>query len=435
MSDALSKKSNADRVVITGMSINTGLGDTLDGFLDALYHGRSAIRRWQAFPTDRVYSKIGGDLSHYDVEAKVASLEASLPPAVHKRLRKLVSRAPWTTKLSMLLGASAWVDAGLASLSLEPDASAVIVSGHNLNALYQAKTRETFEDEPDFIDGMTSLYSLDTDHAGSVSEVLQITGPIYTVGGACASANIALRAAIDEVRHHDVDHALVVGAILEFAPVDVHAMAVMGAISYQSFNEDFECVSRPYDARREGFIPSHGGAALVVERLETALRRGAKIHAEVLACAAGSDGNHLPQPSEDGQSRTMIRALREAKLRPEDIDYVNAHATSTPVGDLTELRSLERVFGDHAKRLVINAPKSMLGHTCWSAPAVETVAAILQMNAGKLHRSINIDELDPEVRLDVCREGNVDRPVRTLMKNSFGFGGIDCVSILRRFEG
>ncbi len=425
----------SDRVVITGMSVNTGLGDTLEGFRDALYAGRSAIRHWKAFSTDRVYSKIGGDLSDYDVDAKVASLEGSLPEAVHKRLRKLVGRAPWTTKLSMLLGASAWVDAGLASAELGPEAAAVVVSGHNLNALYQARTRETFEDEPDFIDGMTSLYSLDTDHAGSVSEVLQIRGPIYTVGGACASANIALRAAIDEVRHHGIDHALVVGAVLEFAPVDVHAMAVMGAISYQSFNDDPERASRPYDARREGFIPSHGGAALVVERLETALRRGARIHAEVLACAAGSDGNHLPQPSEDGQSRTMVRALREAGLRPEDIDYVNAHATSTPVGDLTELRSLRRVFGDHARRLRINAPKSMLGHTCWSAPAVETVAAVLQMNAGKLHRSINIDELDPEVDLDVCREGNVEARVRTVMKNSFGFGGIDCVSILRKFEG
>ncbi len=423
------------RVVITGMSINTGLGDTLDGFLDALYEGRSSIRRWRAFPTNRVYSKIGGDLSDYDVEAKVASLEALLPGPIHKRLRKLVARAPWTTKLSMLLGAAAWHDAGLTTAEIEPDASSVVVSGHNLNALYLAHMRDTFTDEPDFIDGMTSVYSLDTDHAGSVSEVLQIRGPIYTTGGACASGNIALRAAVDEVRHHGIEHALVVGAVLEFAPVDVHAMALMGAISHQSFNETPELASRPYDTRREGFVPSHGGAALVIERLETAQRRGARIHAEVLSVAAGSDGCHLPQPSEDGQSRTMARALREAGVRPEDIDYVNAHATSTPMGDLTELRSIKRVFGEHARRLKINAPKSMLGHTCWAAPLVESVAAILQMNAGKLHRSINIDEVDPEVDLEICREGNVDASVRHVMKSSFGFGGINCVSVLRRWEG
>ncbi len=425
----------SERVVITGMSINTGLGDTLPGFLEGLYAGRSSIRRWSAFPTDRIYSKVGGDLSDYPVETRLASLEHDLPAATFKRLRKLVARAPWTTKLSLLLGAGAWIDAGLAAAEVDPDASAVIVSGHNLNALYQAKTRETFEEEPDFIDGMTSLYSLDTDHAGSLSEALQIRGPIYTVGGACASGNIALRAAIDEVRHHGVEHALVTGAVLEFAPVDVHAMALMGAISFVSFNDDPERASRPYDKRREGFVPSHGGAALVVERLDTALRRGARIHAEVLACAAGSDGNHLPQPSEEGQTKTMARALREAGLRPSDIDYISAHATSTPVGDLTELRSIKRVFGDHAKKLRINAPKSMLGHTCWSAPLVETVAAVLQMNAGKLHRSINIDELDPEVDLDVCREGHVETDVRHVLKNSFGFGGIDCVSVLRKWEG
>jgi 3-oxoacyl-(acyl-carrier-protein) synthase len=426
---------NVPRVVITGMSVNTGIGDTLTGFRDALYAGRSSIRAWRAFPTERIYSKIGGDLSDYDVEAKLATLKDALPETTFKRLRKLVARAPWTTKMSMLLGAIAWIDAGLAKSDFDHDAVAVIVSGHNLNALYQATTRERFAEEPDFIDGMTSLYSLDTDHAGSMSEVLQVHGPIYTVGGACASGNIALRAAIDEVRHHDVEQALIVGAMLEFAPVDVHAMALMGAISYQSFIDQPERASRPYDVRREGFIPSHGGAALVVEKLTSAVRRGARVHAEVLACAAGSDGCHLPQPSEDGQARTMARALREAGLSPTDVDYVSAHATSTPMGDLTELRSIKRVFGDHAKRLRINAPKSMLGHTCWAAPTVETVAAIMQMKAKKLHRSINVDDLDPEVDLDICRDGNVEANINVVMKNSFGFGGIDCVSILRRWEG
>jgi 3-oxoacyl-(acyl-carrier-protein) synthase len=153
-----------------------------------------------------------------------------------------------------------------------------------------------------------------------------------------------------------------------------------------------------------------------------------------VSVAANSDANHLPQPSEDGQVRVMKRALQEAGVRPDEIDYVNAHATSTPLGDLTEIRSIKHVFGDHAYKLKINAPKSMLGHTCWSAPAVETVAAILQMRAGRLHRSINIDELDPEVDLDVCGDGNVERSIRYAMKNSFGFGGINSVSILKRYD-
>ena len=186
--------------------------------------------------------------------------------------------------------------------------------------------------------------------------------------------------------------------------------------------------------KREGFVPAHGGATLVLEDYEAATRRGARIYAEVLACAASSDGNHLPQPSEDGQAQAMSRVLRDAGLAPADVDYINAHATSTPLGDLTELKSIKRVFGDHAFKVSVNAPKSMLGHCCWSAPTVETVAGLLQMRAGRLHQSINIDELDPAVDLDVCRDGPVERRVRVMLKNSFGFGGINCVSLWRNHE-
>jgi len=423
------------RVVVTGMSVNTAIGDTLDGFRDALMAGRSAITTWKAFPTDRVYSKVGGDLSGYDVDAKLASLQPCLPADVFKRLRKLVSRAPWTTKLSMLLAADGWRDAGLFDADYDPRRQAVVVAGHNLNALYQFNSRVQFEEEPDFLEGMTSLYSLDTDHAGSVSEVLQARGAIYTVGAACASGNVSLRSAIDEIRHHGAEVAIVVGAVLEFAPVDVHAMALMGAIAVESFNGEPARASRPYDTRREGFVPAHGGATLVLEELDAARRRGARIYAEVLGCAANSDGNHLPQPSEDGQAWVMAQVLDEAGVRPGDVDYINAHATSTPLGDLTELRSIKRAFGSHARRLRINAPKSMLGHCCWSAPTVETVAGLMQMHARRLHRSINIDELDPEVDLDVCRDGPVDCDPAVMLKNSFGFGGINCVSVWRRYDG
>lgn len=423
------------RVVVTGMSVNTAVGDTLDGFRDALMAGRSAISQWKAFSTDRIYSKVGGDLSHYDVDAKLLALQGTIPADVFKRLRKLVSRVPWTTKLTMLLAVDGWLNAGLFDADYDPTRQAVVVAGHNLNALYQYNNRLQFEEEPDFIEGMASLYTLDTDHAGCVSEVLQTHGPIYTMGAACASGNVALRSAVDEIKHHGAHTAMVIGAVLEFAPIDVHAMAIMGAIAIQSFNDAPAQASRPYDVRREGFVPAHGGATLVLEEYEAARRRGARIYAEVLACAANSDGSHLPQPSELGQARVMGRALEDAGLRPADVDYVNAHATSTPLGDLTELRSIKRVFGDHAAKLSINAPKSMLGHCCWSAPTVETVAGLLQMRAGRLHRSINIDEIDPEVTLDVCRDGPVDRRLSVMLKNSFGFGGINCVSLWRHHEG
>jgi 3-oxoacyl-(acyl-carrier-protein) synthase len=417
------------------MAINTPLGDTLDGYLAQLLAGQSAITNWKSLDTSQIYAKVGADLSGYDTDRAVASLEGRIPNETHKRLRKLASRAPWSTKLSLLLAASGFLDSGLFGAGTDPTKVATIVAGHNINVNYKHENRIQFAEEPDFIDGLYALHALDTDHAGSVSELLGAMGPIYTVGGACASGNTALRCAVDEVRHHDVDVAVVLGAVLDFSPIDLHAMALLGAITHQSFNDDPSHASRPFDTRREGFVPAHGGGVLIVEELEAAKRRGARIYAEVLGVETSADANHLPQPSESGQARLMIKLLEQCGLAPSEIDYINAHATSTPLGDLTEVRSIKRVFGDHARKLKINATKSILGHTCWAAPIVESIAAILQMNAGVLHPSVNIDQLDPEIDLDVCRGQSVRHPVRVLMKNSFGFGGINCVSILKRFEG
>jgi 3-oxoacyl-(acyl-carrier-protein) synthase len=427
--------STTKRIVITGMAINTPLGDTLENYLQGLLAGRSALSGWKAIDTTRIYSKVGADLSEYRVDAKVAAFERHVPADIYRRLRKLVSKSPWSTRLTMLLSLEGYLDAGLDAFGPDPTRIAAIVGGHNINFNHQYQNRLQFVEEPDYMDSMLALNGLDTDHAGCVSELLGVKGPIYTVGAACASANTALRCAVDEIRYHDVDIALVAGAVLDFSPIELHAMAIMGAIAIQSFNEEPEKASRPYDVRREGFVPAHGGGVLVVESLDAALRRGARIYAEVVGVEANSDANHLPQPSEEGQSRLMCKLLSSCNVRPEQIDYINAHATSTPVGDVTEIRSIKRVFGEHARRLKINATKSMLGHTCWAAPVVETIASVLQMNAGRLHPSINIDQLDPEVDLDVCAAQAVNHEVRYLMKNSFGFGGINCVSILKRYEG
>jgi 3-oxoacyl-(acyl-carrier-protein) synthase len=234
---------------------------------------------------------------------------------------------------------------------------------------------------------------------------------------------------------HDVPIAAVVAPMLDFSPLDLQGMAIMGAITYKSFNDNPSHASRPYDTAREGFVPSHGAAVLVLEDLEHALARGAKIYAEILGVESSSDGCHLPQPSQIGQSRLMKRLLKKCGVKPEEVDYINAHATSTPLGDLTELRSIKEVFGGHTKKLKINAPKSMLGHTCWSAATVETVAAILQMNRGELHPSINIENLDPEVDIDVCRNERKKHDINIFLKNSFGFGGLNSISLIKKYKG
>ena len=310
----------------------------------------------------------------------------------------------------------------------------VLVAGHNINLHYQYETRLQFAEEPDYIDSMFSVHGLDTDHAASVAELLGARGPTYTLGGACASGNIALRSAMDEIRYHDVDRCVVLGAVFDLSPVDLHAMALMGAITFESFNDDPARASRPYDMRREGFVPAHGGAALVVEALDTARQRGARIYAEVLGVEANSDANHLPQPSEDGQLAVMTALLRRCRVGPGS-DRLHQRARHLDTARRSHGDSVHQTpAGPHAQRVKINAPKSMLGHTCWSAPTVETVAAVLQMRAGRVHQSINIDERDPEIDLDVCEDGPSDHQVSHILKNSFGFGGINCVSLFKRYE-
>ncbi|MHB8260442.1 MAG: beta-ketoacyl-[acyl-carrier-protein] synthase family protein [Bacteroidia bacterium] len=422
------------RIVVTGMSINTPIGDNLDTFVNNLLAGKSAITRWKTLDSSRIYSKVGGDLGEYDILSKIESYKGRIPEDVYNRMSKFAGKFPFSISVSLQIAVEAFLDSGYINEIKDGNNIATVIAGHNLNQKYTFENHDVFNDEPEFVDGLFALYGLDTHHVGSVTDVLQLHGPAYTVGGACASGNVALRCAVDEIQLHDVSVAAVVAPMLDYSQLDMQGMAIMGAISYKSFNDTPEKASRPYDTKREGFIPSHGAAALILEDLDHALARGAKIYAEILGVESSSDGCHLPQPSQIGQARLMKRLLKNAGVKPEEVDYISAHATSTSLGDLTELRSIKDVFGAHCKTLKINAPKSMLGHTCWSAATVETVAAILQMNKGELHPSINIDELDPEVDIDVCRNEKKKHNVNILLKNSFGFGGINSISLIKKYK-
>jgi len=423
------------RVVITGMAINTPIGDTLDEFINNLMDGKSAVTKWDTLDTSRIYAKVGGDLGKYDVHAKILSYKDRIPEDIYNRLLKLGSKSPLSIAISLLISVEAFLDSGYIKSIEDGNNVATIIAGHNLNQKYTFENHDVFNEEPEFVEGLFALNGLDTHHVGSVTDILQLHGPAYTVGGACASGNVALRCAVDEIQMHDVKVAAVVAPMLDFSPLDLQGMCIMGAITYKSFNEDPSRASRPYDKDREGFVPSHGSACLIVEDLEHALARGAKIYAEILGVESSSDGCHLPQPSRIGQARLMKRLLKNAGVKPEEVDYINVHATSTPLGDLTELRSIKDVFGEHCKTLKINAPKSLLGHTCWSAATVETVAAILQMNRNELHPSINIDNLDPEVDIDVCRGERKKHNIDIFLKNSFGFGGLNAISLIKKYKG
>jgi len=263
--------------------------------------------------------------------------------------------------------------------------------------------------------------------------VLEITGPAYSTGGACAAGNIALRSASDEIRHHGAKAALVVAAPHELTPASLHSLASLGTLATGETGGAPEQVSRPFDLGRNGFVPAVGAAALVLEDLEHARKRGAHVYAELLGVGATNSGTRSPTPALEHMAEVMERALAEARVDKDRIGYVSAHATSTRLGDAAEAAAIRKVFGSHAAELKVNALKSMLGHQLSASALVEVVACVLELRAGVLYPSINIQRLDPEIGLDVCANGLVECKVDYLMKNAFGFGGVNTACVIGRY--
>ncbi len=427
--------SEKKRVVVTGMGIMTPIGDNLDDYYKNLIAGKSAITNWRYLDVSKVRCKVGGDMGDYDYKKYMNEyLKSRMPETSFKRMRKILKTAPLATRLTVLTVVQAYIDSGLFDFEQDPTRINAVLGGHNFNSNYIFDNFRQFVEEPEYIHGMMGICVYDTDLITSAAEVCGIMGPVYSVGGTCTSSTVAMMHGLREIRSGENDISVVTGGVLDYSPLDLQALILVSAISYKSFNEAPDQSSRPYDTRREGFVPSHGGGVLVFEELEHAKARGAKIYAEVLEVECNSDGNHLSNPSTEGQSRLMNRVLKKAGLKPEQIDYVNAHATSTPLGDRVEIASIKNVFGNHVKNLKVNAPKSMLGHAGWSAGAVESIGAILQMNHNKLHPSINIETIDPEVDIDVCANESQDWEINHLMKNSFGFGGLNACAIFKKYS-
>ncbi len=278
------------------------------------------------------------------------------------------------------------------------------------------------------------MMGLDTDVLSVSSELLNLKGPSFTVGGACASGNLALLCGLDLLRAGRADRVLVTGGAGILEPVGLQSWALVEALSTRSFNDEPQRASRPWDVRREGFVPAMGAGAVVLETWEAARARGAHIYAELLGGASASDASRLPKPNAEGQARAMRLALDDAQVAPEEVSYINAHATSTVVGDIVEVQAIKEVFGAHAHRIPVNATKSMIGHCLTSAGVVEMVATLLQMEHGFVHPTINLDE--PDAGLDLDFVPHEARPYRIgiAMSNSFGFGGLNLSVVVGRWR-
>ncbi len=423
------------RVVITGLGTINPIADSLEQYYQNLIAGKSGIKRWESIDLSQIECKIGGDLGSYDWKAKLAEFEGLLGEARYKKMRKLFRTATFSTKIGTLSALSAYSDADLFSHDVDPYTTAVIMAGHNFNSNYIFENAKTYLEEPEYIDPLCGVEAIDPNVVATVTEALQLNGPAFTIGGACASGNLAMREGFRDIILGECDRAIVAGAPFDVSPPDIQASVIINAVVVKPEYQDRpEEASRPFDSKRAGFVYSHGAGTIILEELQSALSRGVPIYGELLGATANSNGNHLPMPAAPFQQRVMEDLFRMTGVVREQVDYVNCHATGTPSGDIQEIMAIKGTFGDHAYRLKLNAVKSMLGHTCWASPLVETIGGLLQMKYGKLHPTTNIDVVDPNIDLDVCANGPVDHHINYMLKNSFGFGGINCCTLIKRYE-
>jgi len=415
-------------VVVTGMGVVTPNSDSLPEFLDVLKTGRSAISRWKR-DSQRMASKIGGDMSEFDIAAHLDRVGKNYPARLKQAAQVILRSAPLAPHLAIAAALQAFVDAGLPDPALPPEGIGHILGGTNFNASYILQNGEMFNEEPDYIEPLYGVMVLDTDVLARVCDLLTLKGPCWTVGNACGSGNIALITGMDLIRSRRADAVVVTAASGGLDPVLLHSWATLGALS-ESFNDEPQRASRPFDQRRDGFVPSEGAAAVVLETLAGAQARGAQIHAKLLGGGSASDATRQIRPSQEGQMRAMRAALRDAHINPDQLDYVNAHATSTPLGDEVEVSAIKGVLGEHAYEIPVNATKSMTGHMLNAAALVESIAVILQMKNDFVHPTINLEEPGEGMDLDFVPNQAREYKPRLAMSNSFGFGGLNSSLII-----
>ena len=422
-------RSEQHRIVVTGMGIVTTIGETSDEYFDAVVAGQSGITPWQD-KDSRLYSKFGGDMSGFNFDAHIERVGKAYPSDWIKRSRKLSRSASLSGRLVAAAAMQAFSKAELHNVKLNSERFGHVLGGNNLGNSYTFENILEFEDEPDFMAPLYGLVALDTDVLAVSSEILGLKVPSFTVGGACASSNLALLSGRDLIRSGRADAVLVSGGTMELSPVWLQGWTLIDAISFRSFNGEPTQASRPFDKRREGFVPSEGAGVVVLESLASAQACGVHIYAELLGASSTSNASRLTKPGLDGQIRAMSCALQDARICPDQVDYINAHATSTPLGDASEVAAIKQVFGAHAYQIPVNSTKSILGHCLTASSMVEMITTILQMNHSLVHPTINLEEPDPELDLDFVPHQAREHKIDFALSNSFGFGGLNSSVVL-----
>jgi len=411
--------SDRRRVVVTGIGPVTPVGIGVDRFWSSLVDGVSGVGKLEAFDATPFASRIAAEVHDFRPEEH-------MEPSDTRRMDRFAQFAVAGSRLA--LG-----DAGLEVSSMEPSRVGVVIgTGIGGITVFEREMDVLRERGPSRVSPHLVAMMIPNMAAGQVAMRLGLTGPNDSTTTACAASGHAIARAVDLIRSGAADVMLAGGTESAMSPLTLAGFCASRALSTR--NDDPEGASRPFDKGRDGFVIGEGATVLVLEALDDALARGARVYAEIGGYGLSADAHHetAPHPEGDGAVLAMQAALRDSGVEPSDVGYINAHGTSTTLGDIAEIAAIKRVFGDHAARLAVSSTKSMTGHLVGAAGATEAAATALALMNGVLPPTINQEEPDPECDLDVVPNEARRVDLEVAMSNSFGFGGQNASLVLRR---
>ncbi len=407
------------RVVVTGMGVVSPLGHDLDLFFDNLLAGKSGISRFEAFDATSFDTKIGGEIKELDIARYLD--------------RKEMRRMDRFTHFAMIAAIKAVEDARIDFDAVDRDLFGVICSsGIGGMQVFEKEVQALLERGPNRVSPFLIPMLIADIAPGHISIHYGLKGVNYATVSACASSAHSIGAAYTHIRNGEAIGMLAGGSEAPICRIGVSGFNALKALSTR--NEEPEKASRPFDAQRDGFVMGEGGAILVMEELEHAKNRGAKIYAEISGYGFSADAYHVtaPDATGDGAARSMRLALKTSGLEPQQVDYINAHGTSTQLNDKTETLAIKKVFGDYAYQLPISSTKSMVGHMLGGSGAVEAVATIMSIRRGAIHPTANYEYPDPDCDLNYVPKA-LQQAVNTALSNSFGFGGHNVTLAFKKY--
>jgi 3-oxoacyl-[acyl-carrier-protein] synthase II len=414
-----------DRIVVTGLGGVTPIGNNVESFWKSLTGGVSGVGPITQFDPAELTVKIAAEVDNFDLGHYFEKKDAN----------RLSRRAGRFTQFSLASCQQALADSGFTvDDSSRWDIGTVIATGGGGVNETSDETEVLVKRGVDRVNPMFIPAMIANMAACQPSITFGLNGPAVTGIAACAAGVYALYDAFHILKRGDAKALLTGGTESAISPLALVSLARLGALSKSE--REPTTVSRPFDKGREGFVFGEGAAVLMLERLDSARERGARIYAELAGVAHNADAYHLtaPEPSGEAAARCMRRALDVAGLQPEDVEYVCAHGTGTPLNDASETRAIKQAFGDHAYKLEISSPKSMVGHLLGAAGAISALATVLAIDRGVLPPTINLDEPDPECDLDYIPKVAREHRVQTAMVNGFGFGGQNAVAVFKAWD-